>query len=366
MRIAIAVRPTENFCWLYTRRPSGTAMRCRRLARPTEPVNRRHTRIARTESRSPRRPTPTACRSPARTTVNASNDPASPSGKERDAPKFFSSGPGAQDILEIDSSTRTWRRLPDAPILNRTRGRARLRPAVWEVPNLFIADRAARRRPRDRPIRHRRSWRLSARLAHRLADRRAQPRTPRSRRSPHDTVSNRRSLGPEPAISATRTRMGRVRPPDDHPQLPPEAEGFNAETLRLNTHTGTHVDVPFHFDDDGPPIDRMPLPAFAGPAAFLDLRESVSAARRSARSSSPARSTSCRTVTSRCSSPAGATGAPTQRSSSSAGPTSEVTARASSSSAKSPGSESMLSASAAGAGQRRGSPATWRCSEPAG
>jgi arylformamidase len=53
------------------------------------------------------------------------------------------------------------------------------------------------------------------------------------------------------------------------------AEGFNAETLRLNTHTGTHVDVPFHFDDEGPTIDRMPLSAFAGPAAFLDLREAV-------------------------------------------------------------------------------------------
>lgn len=53
------------------------------------------------------------------------------------------------------------------------------------------------------------------------------------------------------------------------------AEGFNAETLRLNTHTGTHVDVPFHFDDGGPTIDRMPLAAFAGPAAFLDLRGTV-------------------------------------------------------------------------------------------
>jgi kynurenine formamidase len=54
-----------------------------------------------------------------------------------------------------------------------------------------------------------------------------------------------------------------------------EAEGFNAETLRLNTHTGTHVDVPFHFDNDGPPVDRMPLAAFAGPAALLDLLEVV-------------------------------------------------------------------------------------------
>jgi arylformamidase len=41
----------------------------------------------------------------------------------------------------------------------------------------------------------------------------------------------------------------------------------------MNVHTGTHVDVPFHFDQDGPPVDRMPLKAFAGPALFIDLRE---------------------------------------------------------------------------------------------
>ncbi len=55
------------------------------------------------------------------------------------------------------------------------------------------------------------------------------------------------------------------------------AEGFNAETLTLNTHTGTHVDVPFHFDDGGATIDRMPLSAFAAPAVFIDLRSRVKA-----------------------------------------------------------------------------------------
>lgn len=57
-----------------------------------------------------------------------------------------------------------------------------------------------------------------------------------------------------------------------------QAEGFNAETVQLNTHTGTHVDVPFHFDDHGPTVDRMPLSAFAAPAVFLDLRDRVRAA----------------------------------------------------------------------------------------
>ncbi|MGH2833011.1 MAG: cyclase family protein, partial [Solirubrobacteraceae bacterium] len=55
------------------------------------------------------------------------------------------------------------------------------------------------------------------------------------------------------------------------------AEGFNAETLTLNTHTGTHVDVPYHFNDQGPTIEQMPLTAFAGPAVFIDLRDRVRA-----------------------------------------------------------------------------------------
>ncbi len=48
--------------------------------------------------------------------------------------------------------------------------------------------------------------------------------------------------------------------------------GFNAETMSLNTHTSTHIDVPFHFYDQGETIDRMPLESFAGPGVFLDLR----------------------------------------------------------------------------------------------
>jgi arylformamidase len=54
-----------------------------------------------------------------------------------------------------------------------------------------------------------------------------------------------------------------------------QAEGFNAETLALTTHTGTHVDVPYHFDDSSPTIEQVPLTAFAAPAVFLDLRERV-------------------------------------------------------------------------------------------
>jgi hypothetical protein len=46
----------------------------------------------------------------------------------------------------------------------------------------------------------------------------------------------------------------------------------------MTDHTGTHVDAPFHHDDEGATIDRMPIDAFAGPALFMDLREQVEAA----------------------------------------------------------------------------------------
>lgn len=49
-------------------------------------------------------------------------------------------------------------------------------------------------------------------------------------------------------------------------------KGFNAERVELTTHTGTHVDVPYHFFEDGATIDRMPLERFSGMAIVLDLR----------------------------------------------------------------------------------------------
>ena len=48
--------------------------------------------------------------------------------------------------------------------------------------------------------------------------------------------------------------------------------GFNAEMLHMNTHTGTHLDVPFHFYQDGDTIEKVALESFAGPGVFCDLR----------------------------------------------------------------------------------------------
>ncbi len=41
--------------------------------------------------------------------------------------------------------------------------------------------------------------------------------------------------------------------------------------LGLSTHTGTHVDAPFHFDPHGITIDQVPLERLWGPGVLLDL-----------------------------------------------------------------------------------------------
>ena len=43
-------------------------------------------------------------------------------------------------------------------------------------------------------------------------------------------------------------------------------------TLRLTTHTGTHVDAPYHFVEDGPTVDQLDLDLLIGPAAVYDFR----------------------------------------------------------------------------------------------
>lgn len=48
--------------------------------------------------------------------------------------------------------------------------------------------------------------------------------------------------------------------------------GFNAETITMNTHTGTHIDVPFHFFNDNKTVDQFPIETFAGLSLFLDFR----------------------------------------------------------------------------------------------
>jgi arylformamidase len=43
--------------------------------------------------------------------------------------------------------------------------------------------------------------------------------------------------------------------------------------LQISTHTGTHVDAPYHFIKDGITIDELPLEKTVGKAILVDLRK---------------------------------------------------------------------------------------------
>jgi arylformamidase len=48
--------------------------------------------------------------------------------------------------------------------------------------------------------------------------------------------------------------------------------GYNAERIEMNSHTGTHLDAPYHFFDDGKTVDMMDLQSFQGRGIVADLR----------------------------------------------------------------------------------------------
>ena len=53
----------------------------------------------------------------------------------------------------------------------------------------------------------------------------------------------------------------------DHPQV-----GWRVELLTLASHTGSHVDAPYHKLANGANLDQIPLGQFAGQAVIADFR----------------------------------------------------------------------------------------------
>jgi kynurenine formamidase len=49
-----------------------------------------------------------------------------------------------------------------------------------------------------------------------------------------------------------------------------EAQGFNLLAIHLGSQTGTHVDAPYHFEEDGLRIDEVPVDRFVGPGVIVD------------------------------------------------------------------------------------------------
>jgi hypothetical protein len=50
-----------------------------------------------------------------------------------------------------------------------------------------------------------------------------------------------------------------------------ETDGFNVLSIALGSHTGTHVDAPYHFVADGPRLGELDLGLFAGPGVIVDV-----------------------------------------------------------------------------------------------
>lgn len=50
-----------------------------------------------------------------------------------------------------------------------------------------------------------------------------------------------------------------------------EVDGWNATTLSLYSHCGTHMDAPFHFLSDGQTLDQQDLSVCVGPAIVINL-----------------------------------------------------------------------------------------------
>ncbi len=62
-------------------------------------------------------------------------------------------------------------------------------------------------------------------------------------------------------------------------RLNQDDSSVNLGSLRLSTHTGTHVDAPLHVKHQGRPTDDLPLDSFVGPACVVDVNANVSSIR---------------------------------------------------------------------------------------
>lgn len=66
-----------------------------------------------------------------------------------------------------------------------------------------------------------------------------------------------------------------VYPGDPRPEISVatriETEGFNLLTLRIGSQSGTHVDAPYHFVEDGAALEDCDIGLFVGPGVVVDV-----------------------------------------------------------------------------------------------
>lgn len=51
-----------------------------------------------------------------------------------------------------------------------------------------------------------------------------------------------------------------------------DPDGYHLSLLKMGAHTGTHVDAPYHFFEDGKKISEIPLQQFMGRGILFDVR----------------------------------------------------------------------------------------------
>jgi kynurenine formamidase len=52
-----------------------------------------------------------------------------------------------------------------------------------------------------------------------------------------------------------------------------KTDGYNLELLFLSSHSGTHMDAPYHFLEDGQTVDQIPAHRFSRNAILIKLRK---------------------------------------------------------------------------------------------
>ena len=50
------------------------------------------------------------------------------------------------------------------------------------------------------------------------------------------------------------------------------SDGYNLYVLTVNEHTGTHIDAPLHFSEDGASVAEIPVESLACPLCVIDIR----------------------------------------------------------------------------------------------
>ena len=83
-------------------------------------------------------------------------------------------------------------------------------------------------------------------------------------------------------ISVPLVNDGLVYPGNPSISITPQQEvskgaSANVSTLSFGSHTGTHVDAPKHFFDDGLGVDSLPLDVLMGPCVVVCVEDDVNA-----------------------------------------------------------------------------------------